>query len=126
MTSKDIVRLDRLWSAAIKELHGENCLWCGSGFGVQAAHIAGRRHLSIRWDLRNGLPLCAYHHSAYDAKKGIMVSFVRAFVGEETWAMLQAAKRTTTRDNGERLCYEEAVMRLYQQAEEMKGERDGN
>lgn len=53
-------KLDKLWSQIIRA-RGE-CQRCGKPTNLQAAHINSRRHLAIRYDLDNGLCLCAGCH----------------------------------------------------------------
>jgi len=53
-------KADSLWSKVIR-LRGR-CEWCSNKNHLQAAHIESRRYLSIRYDLDNGLCLCAGCH----------------------------------------------------------------
>lgn len=55
-------RLDKLWSLKIRSKG--YCEVCGKSDGLLNAHHAyGRKNLSTRWDLRNGVCLCATHHT---------------------------------------------------------------
>ena len=59
---------DRLFSAFIRKRdarcmmanHAEE--WAKCAGGLQCAHLIRRGFKSIRWDPRNAVALCAYHH----------------------------------------------------------------
>ncbi len=53
-------KLDRLWSEIIRS--GGNCEICGKPT-KDPHHVIGRKNLSTRWDLRNGVRLCFQHHT---------------------------------------------------------------
>lgn len=53
-------KADMLWSLAVRKL-GE-CSYCGSRENLNAHHIFSRHNKSVRWDLDNGICLCAKHH----------------------------------------------------------------
>lgn len=66
MDTKKIVRkrLDKKWSLAVRS-KGE-CEVCGKTADecqLHPHHAWGRKNLSTRWDLRNGVCLCATHHT---------------------------------------------------------------
>jgi len=52
--------IDRLWSLCIRA-RDPMCCKCGKPTR-DAHHLFGRKNLSTRWDLRNGIGLCAYCH----------------------------------------------------------------
>jgi hypothetical protein len=56
-------KLDDLWSAAVKKRDHYRCRYCGKTDGLQSHHIVGRRHKSTKWDILNGITLCAGHHN---------------------------------------------------------------
>ena len=56
-------KLDKLWSEYIKKRANGRCEMCGSTDYVNAHHIFGRRNFSVRWDVENGILLCAKHHT---------------------------------------------------------------
>jgi predicted restriction endonuclease len=94
MTSAETQKLDRLWSSLVRELHGSNCLRCGSADLVQAAHLVPRRHREVRHDIRNGIPLCWQCHYQHDQENFDALTWARKWAGPELWAELQAAKNT--------------------------------
>ena len=53
-------KCDRLWSMIIKS--GGNCEICGQPTR-DSHHVIGRKNLSTRWDLKNGVRLCFQHHT---------------------------------------------------------------
>jgi len=54
--------LDTLWSKAVKLLAKEKCEYCGSTEHLNSHHIIGRRNFGVRWNVNNGVCLCALHH----------------------------------------------------------------
>ena len=54
--------LDRLWSKIVKQRAG-SCAKCGRKLTLNAHHIIGRRNKRTRWDLDNGICLCASCHA---------------------------------------------------------------
>ena len=57
---KDIA--DTLWSKAVKDDWCNRCAVCGTGSELNAHHLISRQHQATRYDLRNGICLCANHH----------------------------------------------------------------
>ena len=57
--------LDHLWSQAVRAQKGERCANCGNPAGG-VHHLIKRRYKVLRWDLRNGVPLCAVCHPIAD------------------------------------------------------------
>jgi hypothetical protein len=53
-------KADRLWSEIIRSKG--KCEVCGLE-RVQSHHIIGRRNLTLRYELRNGVALCPLHHT---------------------------------------------------------------
>lgn len=60
--------LDDLWAEIIKLQSNHQCVAgpllneeCGGK--LNSHHIEGRKKLSVRWDLDNGMCLCAKHHT---------------------------------------------------------------
>jgi len=53
--------LDKAWSAQIRSCG--KCVKCGKTSYLNAHHIYGRRMLSVRWDLDNGICLCSGCHT---------------------------------------------------------------
>lgn len=52
---------DKLWSLAVRADWNNRCAVCGVR-KVEAHHLVPRRHEATRYDLANGIALCASHH----------------------------------------------------------------
>lgn len=59
---KAMHELDTIWSYNVKVRDGFKCQLCGKKEGLNSHHIISRIHLSIRWDVRNGITLCEHCH----------------------------------------------------------------
>lgn len=55
-------KADKLWSQLIMRRNKGKCEVCGKK-GTNPHHIVGRRNLTLRHDVRNGVLLCSYHHT---------------------------------------------------------------
>jgi len=55
-------KLDKAWSVLVKLRAGGYCEYCGSTRALNSHHIFTRAKRSVRWDLNNGICLCAGHH----------------------------------------------------------------
>lgn len=53
-------KLDKAWSKVI--LSKGKCEVCGKTESLNGHHIEGRKNMALRWDLRNGVCLCAGCH----------------------------------------------------------------
>lgn len=54
--------LDSAWAKQIRERDGNKCAYCDSTNSLNAAHIIPREQKLFRWNLDNGILLCAKHH----------------------------------------------------------------
>ncbi len=86
-------KLDREWSKAVKERVGWVCEKCGNDTGLNSHHIFGRRNLSVRWDLENGVSLCVACHkygkgSAHENPMEFS-DWIREVRGEEWYDLLR-------------------------------------
>ena len=57
------IRLLNLWSLIVKQKAGNQCEICRGGKCLQSHHIITKRNLTLKWDLRNGVCLCANCHT---------------------------------------------------------------
>jgi len=62
MTKYQKNKLDKLWAEAIR-LRDKRCQICSRENTLNTHHIVGRRNHSVRWDLENGITLCAGCHT---------------------------------------------------------------
>lgn len=53
---------DKNWSYMVKELAGNKCEYCGATEHLNSHHIFSRSNHLLRWDLTNGVCICAKHH----------------------------------------------------------------
>jgi hypothetical protein len=62
-TEKQILqeKADRLWSVAVRDDWNNQCAACGRST-CEAHHLIPRQHQTTRYDLRNGIALCAHCH----------------------------------------------------------------
>jgi len=56
------VLADNLWSAAVRADWADRCAVCRSIEVIQAHHLLPRQFTTMRYELRNGIALCRYHH----------------------------------------------------------------
>ena len=56
-------KLDTAWSKLVKKKAGNMCEYCYKTTGLNSHHIYSRSNRSVRWDVKNGVCLCAYHHA---------------------------------------------------------------
>ena len=56
-------KLDIQWSKAVKVLAGYACEYCGKTEHLNSHHFYGRRVFPLRWNAKNGVCLCAGHHT---------------------------------------------------------------
>ena len=61
MTKKEIREADSAFALQIKARDGK-CIWCGTTKRLNCHHIISRRNHKYRWDERNAITLCFYHH----------------------------------------------------------------
>lgn len=89
----DTSTLDTLWSEIIKLRAGNKCEYCGKTTYLNSHHIFSRSNMSVRWDLENGVCLCAGHHmlSNFSAHKSPLefAEWLRETRGEEWYTKLR-------------------------------------
>ncbi len=59
------IRADVEWAKRVKDRDARKCVICGSMTTVQAHHLISRYVWAYRFEIDNGISLCAYHHK-YD------------------------------------------------------------
>lgn len=85
-------KLDRAWSAAVRERDGELCRRCRSG-PVDPHHIFTSKRRSTRWDLVNGISLCRSCHRWIHAHPAAGMIWLTAQLGEGILEALQLKSR---------------------------------
>jgi len=78
-----------LWRKACFRRRGYRCAICGGTFGLEVHHIVKRRVKLLRWDPRNGLPVC---RSCHDHHADLVAP---TLIGAEDLAYLQMMQRQT-------------------------------
>ena len=58
-----VKKLDKAWSEAVKKQAKNKCEVCGNRESLNSHHIVGRRNRRLRWELYNGVCLCAGCHT---------------------------------------------------------------
>ncbi len=56
--------LNQLWRKAVLILYDNKCFFCGKSINeveLECHHIVKRKTLLLRWDYRNGIPVCKWH-----------------------------------------------------------------
>lgn len=68
---KDRLRLelDTEWSKAVKDKADQVCEYCGKTDRLQSHHVFTRSIKAVRWNVDNGVCLCAGHHIFFAHKK---------------------------------------------------------
>jgi len=92
MNKKEKTRLDKLWSHYVRQRTTDTCERCGKP-GNNPHHIIGRRNLSVRWDVENGINLCSGCHtlrtdSAHQSP-GFFHEWIIAKRGQQWWEDLK-------------------------------------
>jgi len=59
---KTKTNLDKDWAVKVKERDGFRCVYCNDNKSLNSHHIFSRNNLSTRFDVDNGITLCAKHH----------------------------------------------------------------
>jgi 5-methylcytosine-specific restriction endonuclease McrA len=54
--------VDRKWAEVVRNEAGK-CALCPKTTGLQAHHVISRSNHAVRWNLNNGVALCALHHT---------------------------------------------------------------
>lgn len=90
--------LDALWSKAIRR-RDKKCQVCHATEHLQAHHIFSRNNYGLRWDLENGITLCAKCHLFGNASAHksplLFAEFLRELKGDKWYyEMITKAKKT--------------------------------
>ena len=67
-------RLDKKWSKKVKEIAKGKCEYCSSTHYLNSHHIFSRKFLNTRFDINNGVCLCAAHHLPFAHHKSLEFS----------------------------------------------------
>lgn len=93
--------LDDEWSLAVKVKAGFKCEYCGATSWLNSHHIFSRSNFSVRWDIENGICLCALHHTLgnFSAHKSPMdfSQWILEYKGQEWYDKLLPKARMTVK-----------------------------
>ena len=100
-------RIDDACRIYIKKLYNDTCQTCGihknstPQESFDWSHYISRRHLIVRWDIRNSLPMCRSCHNQYgDGINSPMMNRVNEIWGEGTTEELEQNARQCTSIKG--------------------------
>lgn len=95
-------RLHDEWSKAVKDRDGWVCQkdGCGRTTNLNSHHAYGKgAHPSVRYDVDNGVTLCAGHHLFWAHKEGLEFSeWFRKRLGKKRYEALRRRANGTTKD----------------------------
>ena len=77
-----VAELDKLISIIVRR-RDRRCVTCGSDRNLQCSHFYSRRHLSIRFDLRNCHAMCADCNRRHNSDPAPYLAFMLACHGPD-------------------------------------------
>ena len=77
-----IAELDRVVSAVVRR-RDRRCVTCGETRGLQCSHFYSRRHLGVRFDLRNCHAMCAGCNRRHNSDPAPYLAFMLERYGAE-------------------------------------------
>lgn len=93
--------IDLLWGELVKIRAGLKCEYCGKTNSLNSHHIFSRSNMSLRWDVNNGICLCASHHvlGLFSAHKSPLefAEWLREKRGEEWYQILKEKSKIITK-----------------------------
>jgi hypothetical protein len=97
-------RRDQEWSLAVRDRDRHQCRRCHTSGHVEAAHVFSRKIRATRWDLANGLTLCAGPsgeetcHVWFDShRKSGALEWAASVIGQDVFERLQREALTVTK-----------------------------
>ena len=97
-----VAELDRLVSAVVRG-RDRRCVTCGSNRNLQCSHFYSRRHLGVRFDLRNSNAMCAGCNGRHNSDPAPYLAFMPERYGAEVVAELDVLRRSLRKVPGEKL-----------------------
>ena len=77
-----VAELDRLTPMIVRR-RDRRCVTCGSNRNLQCSHFYSRRHLSVRFDLRNCHAMCAGCNRRHNSDPEPYLAFMRERYGPD-------------------------------------------
>lgn len=87
-----VAELDRLTSVVVRR-RDRRCVTCGETRRLQCSHFYSRRHLALRFDLRNCNAMCAECNRRHNADPSEYFRFMNERYGEAEVAELDSLRR---------------------------------
>jgi hypothetical protein len=111
-----VAELDRLTSIIVRR-RDRRCVTCGSRRNLHCSHFYSRRHLAVRFDLRNCHAMCADCNRRHNSDPAPYLAFMMDHYGpgvmaELSW--LKSSLRKVADDELRRLLEEYKASRIYQ------------
>jgi hypothetical protein len=93
-----------LWSEVVKLYDNNKCAYCGKTTYLNSHHIFSRTNRSTKYDLNNGITLCAGHHtlsSTFSAHKtpAEFIEWIKEKRGIKWYEELRARAKTMVKSN---------------------------
>jgi hypothetical protein len=86
-----VAELDRLTSAIVRR-RDRRCVTCGSRRNLQCSHFYSRRHLALRFDLRNCHAMCGGCNRRHNSDPAPYLAFMLERYGPEVVAELDTLR----------------------------------
>ena len=97
-----IAELDKHTSITVSR-HDPRCVTCGARQGLQCSHFYSRRHLAIRFDLRNCNAMCAGCNRRHNTDPSAYLAYMLERYGPEVVAELDRLKTSLRKVSDEEL-----------------------
>ena len=90
---------DKLFSKFIRG-RDKHCLYCGSTYDLDCAHIVGQKRARLRFDPQNAIALCRLHHTDWHAHQNIWEGWFHSRYPDR-WAYLEKYRYVTEKPDYE-------------------------
>lgn len=84
--------ISNIWAGAVKIKAEHKCEYCGEMKSLNSHHIFGKRNANTKWDIENGICLCAGHHtfktfSAHQSPE--FIDWIKDYIGKERYERIR-------------------------------------
>ena len=97
-----VAELDRLTSLVVRR-RDHACVTCGDARGLQCSHFYSRRHLAVRFDLRNCNAMCVDCNRRHNSDPAAYLDFMNSRYGPEAVAELDELRTSMSKVTDEEL-----------------------
>ncbi len=112
-------RADKIWQQCIRLMH-PSCEMCGAPMNEGHHFFAKGSCSALRYDLENGIGLCARCHHLHNLGKAIVDVPITRLRGDDWYDELFGRKEALTKRSKE--YYEDEIERLTERLRELEGE----